>query len=67
MHNVVSVDGYIADDNDDIGDCSTVSSNGDTPLTDSGSFQVSRASAAYVKPRWNDIDRWLSVVICSTS
>jgi dihydrofolate reductase len=55
MHNVVSVDGYIADDNDDIGPLFDWYFNGDTPLTDSGSFQVSRASAAYVKPLWNDI------------
>lgn len=33
MHNVVSVDGYIADDNDDIGPLFEWYSNGDTSST----------------------------------
>jgi hypothetical protein len=43
MHNVVSVDGYIADDNDDVGPLFDWYSNGDTELTESGGPQVSRA------------------------
>ena len=55
MHNVVSVDGYIADDNDDIGPLFDWYFNGDTALTDDGAFRVSKASADYVRPRWEDI------------
>ena len=55
MHNVVSVDGFIADDNDDIGPLFDWYFNGDTPLTDEGGFRVSRASADYVRPVWDGI------------
>jgi dihydrofolate reductase len=50
MHNVVSVDGYIADDNDDVGPLFDWYSNGDTELTEGGGPQVSQASADYVRP-----------------
>jgi dihydrofolate reductase len=52
MHNVVSVDGYIADDNDDVGPLFDWYSNGDTELTEGGEFKVSQASAGYVRPMW---------------
>ena len=39
MHNVVSVDGFIADANDDIGPLFDWYFNGDTPLTDGSNFQ----------------------------
>lgn len=55
MHNVVSVDGFIADDNDDIGPLFDWYFNGDRPLTDEGGFRVSRASADYVRPVWAGI------------
>lgn len=55
MHNVVSVDGFIADDHDDIGPLFDWYFNGDTPLTDQGGFRVSRASADYVRPVWAGI------------
>ena len=66
MHNVVSVDGFIADDNDDVGPLHDWYFSGDTPLTaevDGGfdhsgactRFMVSRASAAYVRPMWESI------------
>jgi dihydrofolate reductase len=59
MHNVVSVDGFIADENDDIGPLFDWYSNGDTPIYDhSGTespFKVSRASAEYVRPMWDAI------------
>lgn len=45
MHNVVSVDGYIAGDNDDVGPLFDWYFNGDAELVDGGSFKVSRASA----------------------
>lgn len=55
MHNVVSVDGYIADDSDDVGPLFEWYFNGDTELVVGGPFQVSRASAAYVRPMWDNI------------
>jgi dihydrofolate reductase len=55
MHNVVSVDGYIADDNDDVGPLFEWYFNGDTELAVGGPFQVSPASAAYVRPMWDSI------------
>ena len=55
MHNVVSVDGFIADDNDDIGPLFDWYFNGDQPLAEGGSFTVSQASADYVRPLWGGI------------
>lgn len=55
MHNVVSIDGFIADAHDDIGPLFDWYFNGDTPLTDEGGFRVSAASADYVCPVWAGI------------
>ncbi|MGC5022233.1 dihydrofolate reductase family protein [Micromonospora sp. DT47] len=55
MHNVVSVDGYIADDNDDVGPLFEWYFNGDTELVDGGPAKVSQASADYVRPTWDSI------------
>jgi dihydrofolate reductase len=66
MHNVVSVDGFIADENDDVGPLHDWYFNGDTPITERGDqqydhsgagarFQVSRASAEYVRSMWQAI------------
>jgi dihydrofolate reductase len=55
MHNVVSVDGYIADANDDVGPLFDWYSNGDTPLTEDGQGMVSQVSADYVRPIWDSI------------
>ncbi|MEU7861113.1 dihydrofolate reductase family protein [Nonomuraea sp. NPDC049141] len=66
MHNVVSVDGFIADKNDDVGPLHDWYFNGDTPIIEgddqqydhsgAGSrFKVSRASAEYVRPMWESI------------
>lgn len=55
MHNVVSVDGFIADDQDQIGPLFDWYFNGDTPLNDSGGFSVTRTSAEYVRPTWEAI------------
>ena len=63
MHNVVSVDGFIADDNDDVGSLHDWYFSGDTPITDSddpqfdhsgrgSGFRVSPASAEYVRAMW---------------
>ena len=63
MHNVVSVDGFIADQKDDVGPLHDWYFSGDTPITEGddpgydhsgtgGGFRVSRASAEYVRPMW---------------
>ncbi|HEU4424586.1 MAG TPA: dihydrofolate reductase [Pilimelia sp.] len=54
MHNVVSVDGHIADEADDIGPLFEWYSNGDTALGGRGAM-VSRVSAEYVQPVWDGI------------
>ncbi|MFI7611219.1 dihydrofolate reductase family protein [Nonomuraea terrae] len=66
MHNVVSVDGFIADENDDVGPLHDWYFNGDTPITGGGNqqydhsgagsaFKVSKASAQYVRSMWESI------------
>jgi dihydrofolate reductase len=64
MHNVVSVDGFIADENDDVGPLHEWYFNGDTPITGDGEydhsgvgsgFKVSRASAEYVRSMWEAV------------
>jgi dihydrofolate reductase len=52
MHAVVSVDGYIADEHDDVGPLFEWYWGGEVPLVDGGAFKVSPASAAYVRPMW---------------
>ena len=66
MHNVVSVDGFIADEKDGVGPLHEWYFSGDTPITGSddpefdhsgsgSSFRVSRASAGYVREMWQAI------------
>ena len=66
MHNVVSVDGFIADQNDEVGPLHEWYFSGDTPITEGGDqrydhsgagggFKVSKASAEYVRPMWEAI------------
>ncbi len=55
MHNVVSVDGYVADDNDDVGPLFDWYFNGDAELVEGGRFRVSEASAGYVGPTGESI------------
>jgi dihydrofolate reductase len=66
MHNVVSVDGFIADKNDNVGPLHDWYFSGGTPITEGGgqqfdhsgagsAFKVSRASAEYVRPMWEAI------------
>ncbi|NGO77885.1 dihydrofolate reductase [Streptomyces sp. YC504] len=54
MQNVVSVDGFIADKNDDPGPLFEWYANGDVDLGGPG-LRVSKVSAAYVKPVWDGI------------
>jgi dihydrofolate reductase len=66
MHNVVSVDGFIADGNDGVGPLHDWYFSGDTLITEGrdqlhdhsgvgSGFKVSRASAPYVRTMWDGI------------
>jgi dihydrofolate reductase len=69
MHNVVSLDGFIADGNDGVGPLHEWYFSGDTPIApgeadadgsfdhsgEGHGFRVSRASAAYVGTMWESI------------
>jgi dihydrofolate reductase len=58
VHAVVSVDGFIADEHDDVGPLFDWYFNGDRPIVDDegeaqhAPFRVSAASQAYVAPMW---------------
>jgi dihydrofolate reductase len=54
MHNVASVDGFIADANDQVGPLFDWYGNGDVALDDFGA-KISQVSAGYVKPMWASI------------
>ena len=55
MHNVVSVDGFIADAQDEVGPLFDWYANGDVELIEGGTMKVSRVSAEYVLPLWAGI------------
>ena len=61
MHAVVSVDGFIADENDDVGPLFEWYFNGDVPIVDEGAeerhapFRVSQRSHEYVSSLWGSI------------
>jgi dihydrofolate reductase len=61
MHAVVSVDGYIADENDEVGPLFDWYFNGTEPLVDEPAeqlhspFRVSAISQSYVRPFWSSI------------
>src|SRR3712207_6131566 len=62
MHNVVSVDGFIADHNDDVGPLFDWYFNGNIPLIPGemddpspGGMKISKASYDYVRPTWDAI------------
>ncbi|MCX5085022.1 dihydrofolate reductase family protein [Streptomyces sp. NPDC056121] len=55
MHNVVSVDGFIADSEDQVGPLFDWYSNGDTAIGVNDKVSVSEVSAAYVRPMWAGI------------
>ncbi|RVU17653.1 dihydrofolate reductase [Streptomyces antnestii] len=53
MHNVVSVDGFIADADDEVGPLFEWYGNGDVEI--GAGCTVSKTSAAYVQPMWADL------------
>lgn len=64
MHSVMSVDGFIADDNDDVGPLHDWYFNGDVPIDvdqqydhagSASRIKVSPTSAEYVRPMWQSI------------
>jgi dihydrofolate reductase len=55
MHAVASLDGFIADADDQVGALFDWYANGDTPIVEGGWFKVSQASAEYVRPMWASI------------
>ena len=54
-HAVVSVDGFIADSNDEVGPLFDWYFNGDVPIEGSSGMKVSRASGEYVNAMWASI------------
>jgi dihydrofolate reductase len=55
MYASVSVDGFIADENDQPGPLFDWLLSGDVPLDDSGVLKVSQTSYDYVRPYWDEI------------
>lgn len=55
MHNVMSVDGFIADDNDDVGPLFDWYFNGDIAVSEQSAFRFTQVSADYVKSVWDHI------------
>ncbi|MFJ4710941.1 dihydrofolate reductase family protein [Streptomyces sp. NPDC088785] len=55
MHAVVSVDGFIADADDQVGHLFDWYGNGDVPLADDAGFQVSAVSAEYTRAMWDSL------------
>ena len=55
MNASVSVDGFIADGNDDPGPLFEWLVSGDVPLDDSGVLNVSQASYDHIRPYWDQI------------
>ena len=55
MNASVSVDGFVAAENDDPGPIFEWLVSGDVPLDDSGVLKVSQASFDYVRPYWDEV------------
>ena len=55
MHSALSVDGFIADENDQVGPLFDYYGNGDVELVDGGEIKVSQTSADYLRPIWSGI------------
>ena len=53
MYASVSVDGFVADENDQPGPLFDWLSSGDVPLDESGELKVSQTSYDYTRPYWD--------------
>lgn len=56
MHAVASLDGYIADADDEVGPLFDWYFNGEFDIVEGGPFKVSRASVDYVRSMWQSIE-----------
>ena len=57
MYSTVSVDGFVADDDDQPGPLFDWMSSGDVSLDEAGEAKVSQASYDYTRPYWDEIGR----------
>ena len=55
MYSSVSVDGFVADENDQPGPLFDWLTSGDVPLDESGELKVSQTSYNYTRPYWDQI------------
>ncbi|MFD0688015.1 dihydrofolate reductase family protein [Actinomadura fibrosa] len=55
MYGTVSVDGFIADEKDQVGPLFEWLSSGDVALDEAGPLKVSQASHDYIRPYWDEI------------
>ena len=55
MYSSVSVDGFVADENDQSGPLFDWLLSGDVPLDQSGELKVSQSSHDYIRPYWDQI------------
>ena len=55
MYSSVSVDGFVADENDQPGPLFDWLSSGDVPLDESGEVKVSQTSYDYTRPYWDQL------------
>jgi dihydrofolate reductase len=55
LYSTVSVDGFVADENDQPGPLFDWLSSGDVPLDEGGQVKVSQASYDYTRPNWDQI------------
>ena len=55
MYSTVSVDGFVADENDQVGPLFDWLSGGDVPIDETGGVRVSQASYDYIRPYWDQI------------
>jgi dihydrofolate reductase len=55
MYASVSVDGFVADENDEPGPLFDWLTSGDVPLDETGVLKVSQTSYDYVRPYWDEI------------
>jgi hypothetical protein len=55
MYSSVSVDGFVADENDQPGPLFDWLSSGDVPLDESGELKVSQTSYDYTRSYWDEI------------
>ena len=55
MYSSVSVDGFVADENDQPGPLFDWLTSGDVPLDESGYVKVSQTSFDYIRPYWDQI------------